>query len=550
MASLPAGQPARITQPKDPPEESRPTVALPPESKSSYSNAVAGTSSTGNAININTVVARQTTHNGRPAVIFKSSDYYGVMAENCKWTLVGKFTMGRPKIEIIRAKFIEQIPLKGKVRIRAYDYRHVFIEFNTEADFNTAYFQRFMSISRALMRMFKWSPDFDPNEETSLAPIWVLLPELPFHMFKWDYLRQVLEQIGTPMKEDIATVSRTRPHMAKVRVEVDLMKSLPDAVFVGIEGDTTGLKGRDQKLEYEGVPAFCRTCKLQGHDVERCKVEARKKEQAKTNRDNEKTEIREEQPKANIPGEAELKANTDGAQTHIENQKDDGFIQKSRQIEDKIIEAVQKEGKIQTMSRLKEVTTDKGKEIQSQQEGKTKEQESSSANSNNQIMSPFTADTACIQSKGGKITIDMGTLEHLQGELNNKHGPDIDNNSIYESGEDMDSNHSQEASTDDEITENSRGESEDDEDEQVADSLLEAFAPSPKQFDDPVAKETEEVIQKQGLSPRGNKRRNHKDSLLVVNMILGTYSTPWRLKEDVTRIQQKVQQHNIKIKHC
>ncbi|OIT21135.1 hypothetical protein A4A49_35599 [Nicotiana attenuata] len=150
------------------------------------------------------------------------------------------------------------------------------------------------------------------------------------------------------------------------------------------------------------------------------------------------------------------------------------------------------------------------KEIQSQQEGKTKEQESSSANSNNQIMSPFTADTACIQSKGGKITIDMGTLVHLQGELNNKHGPDIDNNSIYESGEDMDSNHSQEASTDDEITENSRGESEDDEDEQVADSLLEAFAPSPKQFDDPVAKETEEVIQKQGLSPRGNKRRNHK----------------------------------------
>lgn len=101
--------------------------------------------------------------------------------------------MGRPKIETIRAKFIEKIPLKGKVRIGAYDYRHVFIEFNNEADFNTTYFQRFMGISGALMRMFKWSPDFDPNEETSLAPIWVLLLELPFHMFKWDYLRQVLE---------------------------------------------------------------------------------------------------------------------------------------------------------------------------------------------------------------------------------------------------------------------------------------------------------------------------------------------------------------------
>lgn len=127
------------------------------------------------------------------------------------------------------------------------------------------------------------------------------------------------------MKEDIATIARTRPHMAKVRVE--LMKSLPDSVFVGIEGDTTGLKGRDQKLEYEGVPAFYKTCKLQGHDVERCKVEERKREQARANRENEKAERKEDQPKANISGDAGTKANTEGAHTRIENQKDDGFIQ-------------------------------------------------------------------------------------------------------------------------------------------------------------------------------------------------------------------------------
>ncbi|XP_009804899.2 glycosyltransferase family 92 protein At1g27200-like [Nicotiana sylvestris] len=48
------------------------------------------------------------------------------------------------------------------------------------------------------------------------------------------------------------------------------------------KGDGSGLKGKDQPLEYEGVPAFCRTCKLQGHDVARCKVEARKREQAGT----------------------------------------------------------------------------------------------------------------------------------------------------------------------------------------------------------------------------------------------------------------------------
>ncbi|OIT05818.1 hypothetical protein A4A49_61584 [Nicotiana attenuata] len=40
------------------------------------------------------------------------------------------------------------------------------------------------------------------------------------------------------------------------------------------------------------------------------------------------------------------------------------------------------------------------------------------------------------------------------------------------------------------------------------------------------------------------------DSLLVVNMIRGKYNTPWRLKEGVTLIQQKVQHHGIKIKYC
>lgn len=43
------------------------------------------------------VTARVTTHNGVPAVIFKASDYYGIMADECKLTLVGKFMRTRPQ---------------------------------------------------------------------------------------------------------------------------------------------------------------------------------------------------------------------------------------------------------------------------------------------------------------------------------------------------------------------------------------------------------------------------------------------------------------------
>ncbi|KAH0727708.1 hypothetical protein KY290_003412 [Solanum tuberosum] len=276
MAPPPAGETERITQPKDPPKVL--TTSTASNSKKSAAEIVAGPPTTNKSMS-SSVLARHTMHNGKPAIIFKALDYYGVMAQDCKWTLVGKFTMGRPRIEAIISKFLEQQPLVGKVRIGAYDYRHVFIEFNNEVDFNTVYFKRFMSIVGSLMRLFKWSPDFDPNEETSLAPIWVLLPDLPFHCFRWEYLKQILSIVGTPLKEDLATIARSRPNMAKVRVEVDLMNPLRDSVWIGLEGEGVGLKGRDQKLKYKGVPTFCKSCRMQGHDQDSCKVMARRKEQ-------------------------------------------------------------------------------------------------------------------------------------------------------------------------------------------------------------------------------------------------------------------------------
>lgn len=46
--------------------------------------------------------------------------------------------------------------------------------------------------------------------------------------------------------------------MAKVRVELDLLKSHPDSVWVGIEDEDTPLKGFTQQLEYETIPKYCK----------------------------------------------------------------------------------------------------------------------------------------------------------------------------------------------------------------------------------------------------------------------------------------------------
>lgn len=80
------------------------------------------------------VIARQRTHNGMPDVIFKALDYYGITAELCKYSIVGKFLRPCPQIDQIRSRFKEIISLKGLVRIGVFDNHHIFIDLFNEDD--------------------------------------------------------------------------------------------------------------------------------------------------------------------------------------------------------------------------------------------------------------------------------------------------------------------------------------------------------------------------------------------------------------------------------
>lgn len=59
-----------------------------------------------------------TTRQGLPAVIFKKEDFNHKLVTNCKFTLIGKFTNTKPKIELIRKNFILQTQLSGGVKIQ------------------------------------------------------------------------------------------------------------------------------------------------------------------------------------------------------------------------------------------------------------------------------------------------------------------------------------------------------------------------------------------------------------------------------------------------
>ncbi|KAG5580583.1 hypothetical protein H5410_051210 [Solanum commersonii] len=194
------------------------------------------------------------------------------MAEECKLTIVGRFLKPRPQIEKIRSVFKELFPIKGSAKIGVYDTFNVFIDFTNEDDFCKVWFRSVIEIEGSQMWLQKWSPDFKHDEALLIAPMWILLPEIPFHMHTWQYMRQIVASIGIPLGLDVATTDKTRPSLAKVCVEVNLLKKLPDQIWVGLEDEGIPLKGYYHKIEYENILKYYKHCKKLGHNVMNCRV--------------------------------------------------------------------------------------------------------------------------------------------------------------------------------------------------------------------------------------------------------------------------------------
>ncbi|KAK6791697.1 hypothetical protein RDI58_010778 [Solanum bulbocastanum] len=118
------------------------------------------------------------------------------------------------------------------------------------------------------MKIQKWLTKFKPEADT-LAPVWINLPNLPWHYYEWAALCRIVSSIGNPIIMDKATQSKTRPTMAKLKVEID---PLVHEVAVVIKNPKGEIEKFDQKIEYETIPAFCAHCKIQGHTALKCRI--------------------------------------------------------------------------------------------------------------------------------------------------------------------------------------------------------------------------------------------------------------------------------------
>ena len=101
------------------------------------------------------IQASLTTHRGEPAVVFKADDI-AAAATPFRYTLVGKFSRGRPLLPDLR-KFFSTLDLRETISVGLLDARHVLLGFHGEADFLRVWFRSLWYVYGRPMRVCKWT---------------------------------------------------------------------------------------------------------------------------------------------------------------------------------------------------------------------------------------------------------------------------------------------------------------------------------------------------------------------------------------------------------
>ncbi|KAL0324945.1 UNVERIFIED_CONTAM: hypothetical protein Sradi_5063800 [Sesamum radiatum] len=201
--------------------------------------------------------------NGRPTVIFSDLETQSLVA-NFRLALIGKFSQGTPPYSQLHRLLVKS-GIKGAFTVSLINNKHALISLSNESDFTRLWLRRIWYLNGFPMRVFKWSPTFTPEQESSIIPIWVNFSELPAHLYRKDALFAIANNIGTPLQIADSTFNQSNLAKARVCVEIDLIKPLLKEIDLNICGATIV-----QNIVYEDIPNYCSLCKHVGHCDAEC----------------------------------------------------------------------------------------------------------------------------------------------------------------------------------------------------------------------------------------------------------------------------------------
>lgn len=97
------------------------------------------------------------------------------------------------------------------------------------------------------------------------------MPNLPLHLFNFELIHRICAPIGRAIELDSATVRKSRPSVAKVRLEIDVTKPRLERVWIEFVNGEGVVSGFWQRVEFLRVPIYCEECGRFGHDSLSCR---------------------------------------------------------------------------------------------------------------------------------------------------------------------------------------------------------------------------------------------------------------------------------------
>ncbi|KAL1545214.1 hypothetical protein AAHA92_21962 [Salvia divinorum] len=204
---------------------------------------------------------------GKPCLFF-SADESSDLAGRLGPAIVGKFSHSIPTAHQIQ-KALGNLKLVGSMSWNFLNAKHVFIQLSEMSDYakilNGPNNSPVWYIEHHPMRVFKWTPDFDPFFEIPIVALWCNILALPVHLFEESALIAIGNLLGHAVQVDRATISRSRVSFARICVEVDISQPIPEEISLDIAGKRVTLK-----VKWDKIPLYCSECRHVGHNADNC----------------------------------------------------------------------------------------------------------------------------------------------------------------------------------------------------------------------------------------------------------------------------------------
>ncbi|KAF6173858.1 hypothetical protein GIB67_039809 [Kingdonia uniflora] len=112
---------------------------------------------------------------GMPVISFSPSDLNKAAAA-FSTTLVMSFRTGKPRFDVIESNINSNWGLTVAPKVAVLKFKHIMVMLISEKDVTKALSRESRQIKGFLLKLARWTVDFDTKKDSPFAPVWIFLP--------------------------------------------------------------------------------------------------------------------------------------------------------------------------------------------------------------------------------------------------------------------------------------------------------------------------------------------------------------------------------------